>query len=255
MKYKLFVLFAFLFSFNFSNAQQKRFKDNNSIGWYNIFTTTKLNSKWSVHAEFQFRRVGLATNAQQNLFRTGMNFQPDKSILFRLGYANIETFPYGEYPINAMGKQFTEHRIFEMVSLQNKFHSADLMHRFMLEQRFSGKYSNAALTKEDQYVFLNRLRYMFRANIPIGNNKAQHKMPYVGFYDELFVGFGKNVGENIFDQNRIGVLLGYKFNESMKLELGYLNQIVQLSREIENKNVFQYNSGLLVNVLININTN
>ena len=79
-------------------------------------------------------------------------------------------------------------------------------------------------------------------------------MPFLGFYDELFVGFGENVGENIFDQNRIGVVLGYKFNESVKLELGYLNQIVQLSREIDNKNVFQYNNGLLANVFININT-
>jgi len=247
-----FLLWNLCLVFN-CNAQQKRLKDNNNIGWYNIFTTTQLNSKWSVHAEFQFRRVGLITNGQQNLIRTGINFQPDKSILFRLGYANIETFPYGDYPINAMGNQFTEHRIFEMISLQNKFHSADFTHRFMLEQRFSGKYSNAALTKEDQYLFLNRLRYMFRANIPIGNLKSQRKMPYVGFYDELFVGFGKNVGENIFDQNRIGVLLGYKINDALKLEFGYLNQIVQLSREIDNKNVFQYNNGLMANVFININ--
>jgi hypothetical protein len=251
MKYSLFVSFAFLFSFHFCNAQQKRLNDNNSIGWYNVFTTTKLNSKWSVHAEFQFRRDEFIKNGQQNLFRTGINFQPEKSILFRLGYANVETFPYGEYPINSMGKQFTEHRIFQMVSLQNKLHSADLTHRFMLEQRFNGKYSNAALTKEDEFVFLNRLRYMFRVHIPIGNSGAQHKMPFIGFYDELFVGFGKNVGENIFDQNRIGVVLGYKFNESVKLELGYLNQIVQLSREIDNKNVFQYNSGLLANVFLN----
>jgi len=253
MRIGLFFLLWNLCLVFYCNAQQKRLKDNNNIGWYNIFTTTQLNSKWSVHAEFQFRRVGLITNGQQNLIRTGINFQPDKSILFRLGYANVETFPYGDYPINAMGKQFTEHRIFEMISLQNKFHSADFTHRFMLEQRFSGRYSNAALTKEDQYLFLNRLRYMFRANIPVGNSKSQRKMPYVGFYDELFVGFGKNVGENIFDQNRIGVLLGYKINDAVKLEFGYLNQIVQLSREIDNKNVFQYNNGLMANVFININ--
>ena len=125
MRIGLFFLLWNLCLVFYCNAQQKRLKDNNNIGWYNIFTTTQLNSKWSVHAEFQFRRVGLITNGQQNLIRTGINFQPDKSILFRLGYANVETFSYGDYPINAMGKQFTEHRIFEMISLQNKFHSAD----------------------------------------------------------------------------------------------------------------------------------
>lgn len=250
---KLFSLFLFcgFFTFSICKAQQKRLNDYNNIGWYNIFTTTNLNSKWSIHAEFQFRRDEFIKNGQQNLFRTGINFQPDKSILFRLGYANIETFSYGEYPINAMGKQFTEHRIFEMVSLQNKFHLADLTHRFMLEQRFNGKYSSADQAKEDEYVFLNRLRYMFRVQIPIGNTKSQVKMTYLGFYDEVFIGFGKNVGENIFDQNRLGVVLGYKLNETAKFELGYLNQIVQLGREIDNKNVFQYNSGLLANVVLN----
>ncbi|MCX6293903.1 MAG: DUF2490 domain-containing protein [Sphingobacteriales bacterium] len=251
MGIKAFLVISNLVLFHFCNAQQKRLKDNNSIGWYNIFTTTKLNSKWSIHAEFQFRRVDFAKNGQQNLFRTGINFQPDKSILFRLGYANVETFSYGDYPINALGKQFTEHRIFEMISIQNKFHSADLSNRFMLEQRFNGKYSSADLTKEDEYVFLNRIRYMFRLQIPIGCTKSQVKKPYIGFYDEVFLGFGKNVGENIFDQNRIGALLGYKLNETAKFELGYLNQIVQLSREIDSKNVFQYNSGLLANIFLN----
>lgn len=251
MKYRLLVLVAFLFSFSICNAQQKRLNDYNNIGWYNIFTTTNINSKWSIHAEFQFRRDEFIKNGQQNLFRTGINFQPDNSILFRLGYANIETFSYGDYPINAMGKQFTEHRIFEMVSLQNKFHAADLSHRFMLEQRFNGKYSITDLTKEDEYVFLNRMRYMFRVQIPIANTKSQVKMPYVGFYDEVFLGFGKNVGENIFDQNRLGVVLGYKLNEMVKFELGYLNQIIQLAKEIDYKNVFQYNSGLIANLVLN----
>jgi hypothetical protein len=75
MKYSLFVFFAFLFSYHFCNAQQKRLNDYNSIGWYNIFTTTKINSKWSVHAEFQCRRDEFIKNGQQNLFRTGINFQ------------------------------------------------------------------------------------------------------------------------------------------------------------------------------------
>lgn len=253
MRIGLFLIILNLFFAIICNAQQKRINDYNNIGWYNIFTTTNINSKWSIHAEFQFRRDEFIKNGQQNLFRTGINFQPDKSILFRLGYANIETFSYGDYPINAMGKQFTEHRIFELVSLQNKFHAADLSHRFMLEQRFNGKYSSADLTKEDEFVFLNRMRYMCRVQIPIGNTKSQVKLPYLAFYDEVFLGFGKNVGENIFDQNRLGVVLGYKLNNAAKFELGYLNQIVQLSREIDNKNVFQYNSGLLANLYFNFN--
>jgi hypothetical protein len=45
------------------------------------------------------------------------------------------------------------------------------------------------------------------------------------------------------------VLFGYKFNDLIKIEGGYLSQIVQLGREINNKNVFQYNGGLILNTI------
>jgi len=75
--------------------------------------------------------------------------------------------------------------------------------------------------------------------------------PYLMMYDEIFIGFGKNVGENVFDQNRIGILFGYKFNDLIKLEGGYLSQIVLLGREVSNKNVYQYNGGLMLNTILN----
>jgi hypothetical protein len=70
-------------------------------------------------------------------------------------------------------------------------------------------------------------------------------------YNELFFGFGKNVNANVFDQNRIGVLIGYNVNKTFRIEGGYLNQIIQFGREINNKNIFQYNNGLIVNSYFN----
>ena len=229
---------------------QNRISDNHTIGWAGIFTTTKFNDKWSWHAEFQCRRVNGITTPQQNLFRTGINYQANKKLLLRLGYTNAETFPYGDYPLNSMGKKYSDNRIFEMVSINDKLNSLDLTHRFMLEQRFVGKYSDVSLTKEDQHSFVNRIRYMFRIQMPLQRKITSNNAPYLVIYDELFIGFGKNVGENVFDQNRIGILFGYKFNDVIKLEGGYLNQIVQLGREINNKNVFQYNGGLLLNTIL-----
>ena len=152
-----------------------------------------------------------------------------------------------------MGKNFSENRIFEMVTLNDKLNRIELSHRFMLEQRFVAKYSKPELNKEDQVSFVNRARYMFRMQIPLKTKVTEKNSPYLAFYDELFIGFGKNVGENIFDQNRLGVLLGYKFNNNFKIEAGYLNQLLQLGREVENKNVFQNNSGLLISTMLNFN--
>ncbi len=245
-KTKLLFSSIFLVLISQSVFCQNRISNHNNIGWYAYNGTFKLDSKFSIHTEYQWRRNDYIETWQQSLLRLGINYQANPNLQLRLGYAWAETFPYGEIPINGMGKDFTEHRIYEMATVTDKIGKIDLSHRFMLEQRWVGRYSNADLTSEDQYPFLNRARYMIRLQMPLKGNWIADKTPYVAVYDELMIGFGKNVGENIFDQNRIGVLVGYKFNNLVRVEGGYLNQIVQLGREVEGKNVFQYNNGFIV---------
>ncbi len=230
-----------------ANGQNTRLNDYNSIGWYNYFGTFKLNKNVGIHTEYQFRRDKLITLPQQSLLRLGVNYQLNKKIQFRLGYAWVETFPYGDIPINGFGRDFTEHRIFQMISLTDKVSRVDFSHRFMLEQRWIGRYTSPNLSKEDEFPMVNRLRYMFRAQIPLKDNTANAKVPYLAIYDEIFLGFGKNVNENVFDQNRVGILLGYWFTDAIRIEVGYLNQILQLGREVNNRNVFQHNNGLILN--------
>jgi hypothetical protein len=74
----------------------------------------------------------------------------------------------------------------------------------------------------------------------------------VAAYDEVFIGFGPQVNANIFDQNRFGALLGYRFSKTLRSELGYLSQIIQFGRQIGGKNVFQYNNGFVFNTYINL---
>ena len=232
-------------------SQNTRKTENNTIGWYNYFGTFKLDEKFGIHSEYQLRRNNFITDKQQGLLRVGVNYQFNPKVQFRLGYAWIETFPYSETPINGMGKDFTEHRAFQMLTLSDKISKFEISHRFMLEQRWIGRYSNASLTQEDDYLFLNRLRYMFRAQLPLKGDKIADKTPYIAAYDEILIGFGKNVNENIFDQNRIGFVLGYRFNASLRIEAGYLNQTLQLGREVDNRNVFQNNNGLIINTNFN----
>ena len=92
---------------------------------------------------------------------------------------------------------------------------------------------------------------MFRLQIPLKGKSIDNKTPYIAIYDEIFIGFGENVNENIFDQNRLGVLLGYKFNNSLRIEGGYLNQTLQLGREVDNRKVFQNNNGIIINTIFN----
>ncbi len=99
--------------------------------------------------------------------RVRVNYTLKPNVLFRLGYEWIETFPYGDVPINSLGRDFTEHRIFQMLQLSHKERRVELSHRFMLEQRYVGTYSSAVVEQEDKFNLLHRARYMFRAQLPL----------------------------------------------------------------------------------------
>lgn len=233
-----------------AQTQNTRIATYEKIGWYNVFATVGITSRFGVHAEYQWRRADMIRLWQQSLLRVGLQYKIKPSLLLRVGYAWAETYAYGEYPINGLGKDFTEHRVYEMLQMQQKEGIADFTHRLMLEQRYVGRYSSAMLDKEDSYVFMNRARYMLRCQFALAKNKLKDKLPYIAVYDELFIGFGKNVQANIFDQNRIGILVGYKLHALCKIEAGYINQIIQFGRKVEGKNIFQYNNGFMVNVIL-----
>jgi hypothetical protein len=233
-------------------AQNNRLNTYETIGWYNVFGTFGLSDKWSLHAEYQYRRDNIITNWQQSLLRVGVNYRLNPRVLFRLGYAWIETFPYGEIPINGFGKDFTEHRFFQMAQLSHKEGMVEFSHRFMLEQRFVGRYSSEDLEKEDEFPLLHRMRYMVRMQLSLKGREIKDKTPYLALYDEVFIGFGKNVNANVFDQNRIGLLFGYRFSPQFRLEGGYINQILQFGRLVNGQNVFQHNNGIIINALVNV---
>ena len=252
MSYRLLLAIIPFFFFYSSLAQNTRLNHYNTIGWYNSFGTFKLSDKFGLHTEYQWRRNKIITDWQQSVLKVGLNYNLNPRVLFRVGYAWIETFPYGEYPINSLGRDFTEHRIFEMVQISHKEGIVDLLHRFMLEQRFVGRYSTTNLPKEDEFPLVNRMRYMIRLQVPLIGKEIKDKAPYVAVYNEILIGFGKNVTANVFDQNRLGALVGYRFNKNVKIETGYINQVLQFGRQINGQNVFQHNNGVIVNANFNI---
>ena len=242
-----------------ASAQNTRINDPNRVGWWAGFATFKLGNKWSLHSEYQWRRENFVTDWQQGLLRIGANFQVNPKLQLRAGYAWAETFAYGDYPINGLGRDFTEHRAFQMATLTDKPGGRlDVSHRFLLEQRWIGRYTRPEAAREDEYFFVNRLRYMFRVQCPLQGKTLEDKEFYAAAYDEVFIGFGKNVNENVFDQNRFGLLLGHRFSKRLRIEGGFFNQILQLPREVvlpgsaNGRNVFQYNTGFIVNAYFNI---
>lgn len=224
-------------------CQEQRLTDNNSISWFTYTGTFKIRSKLAIHTEYQWRRVDGIKNWQQGLLRTGINYAVGRGVSINAGYAFAQTYSYGDYPATFA---FPEHRIFEQVVIKNPVGNIDLSHRFTLEQRFVGRVTMPNGIKNTEYLYLNRIRYRVRGEIPLHKKETSKKPWSIIAQDEVFIGWGKNMGANTFDQNRLAVLLGYRLNQNIKIEAGYLNQILQQGRRVNDKQVFQYNSGFML---------
>ena len=243
---------AFLFSLLMTitgHAQNDRLKDPNFINWVQSINTISLNKKWSIQAEIQWRRTDGLRNSQQNLFRPGINYKLHDNLVAHVGYGWIDTAPYGDYPIAANGN-FPEHRIYEQLSIRQPIGKWSLAHRFRVEQRWLGKRLPAIERIIDGWTFLHRFRYQFRTQYAAWS--ANQKQFYIAAADEIFIGAGKNLGANIFDQNRIFFLAGYTFNDHISVEAGFLNQTLQQGKKVNDRTIMQQNNGWILSSIIKL---
>jgi hypothetical protein len=226
-----------------ARSQNDRLNDFNNTNWFQTFTTVSLQKKWSLHLEYQWRRESGLKYWQQSLLRIGANYKLNDQVTLHAGYGWIETYPYGDFPIASAGT-FPEHRLYEQLNLRQPVAKWVFSHRFRIEQRWLGRMKPGTIREVENWLFLHRFRYQFRAQYPLWNKGD--KQLYAAAADEIFIGAGKNVGANIFDQNRVFLLLGFKLSKRLSLEAGYFNQTLQQGRRINNNTIMQRNNGVVV---------
>lgn len=234
-----------------TNSIAQRLSDYNTPGWYAGLGTIYLNKKQktSLWLEYQWRRDDIIGSWQQSLARTGFQYHFKTGASAMVGYSFILSYPYGDYPAGPY--HTTEHRIFEQLMWNGNTGRIFLNHRIRLEQRYVSKIDQTAPTYAiTDWIYLNRARYQIRAGLPINHKKLMDKTWYALVFDEILIGFGKNVKQNVFDQNRIGLLAGYQYNKVLRAEFGVFNQTLQQSSLVAGKPVFQYNNGILLNVFV-----
>jgi hypothetical protein len=239
------IFLASLFFLSTPSQAQTRTHAYNTNAWLMYFGNHKFSNTMGLHAEVQWRRSDLFSENQQLLLRTGLDFYVKPNLRLTVGYGFIETYPYGEF---AVQNAFPEHRIWQQLLVPQDLGKVKLSHRYRLEQRMIG---NSSTGQFEDGRYENRMRYMLKATINITN--GPHPI-FAALYDEVFINFGKDVGYNIFDQNRLYGAIGYSISPTMKMELGYLYQAVQLrnldgtslKNRIENNHTLQI--GLFSNV-------
>ncbi len=205
------------------------------------FGNHSFSKKFGMHAEVQWRRHDVVLQPQQLLLRGGLNFYSGTNSFFTLGYAYVETYPYGELPSPIT---FPEHRLWQQLQVKSALKRIEMICRFRLEQRYVHApvlNLNTVKFETGDAVYTNRFRLLTRFSVPLNKKEIVDHALYLSAYDELFINFGKNVGMNVFDQNRAYLALGYKFPVVGRVELGYLYQTIIKSDgiRIENNHTLQ----------------
>ncbi|MCB0446887.1 MAG: DUF2490 domain-containing protein [Gelidibacter sp.] len=184
-------------------------QDSNFGNWMIYFGNKQLSSKWNLHHEVQYRNYNAIGDLEQLLLRTGLGYNVTDNTNVLMGYGYILSENY----IADTDEKFqvNEHRIYQQLITKQKFKNISIQHRYRFEQRFV----------EDDFRL--RFRYFLGANVPL--SKKETNKWYLSAYNELFI----NTESSIFDRNRLYGGLGYKINDSVRMELGYMNQFFETS--------------------------
>ena len=221
--FKKLSVIIFIFAVAFSFAQKS------DVGaWYMYFGNSRINKKWNLHNEIQYRNFDAIGDLEQLLICTGIGYdltENNNNVL--LGYGFIVSQPYR----NGDKTENTEHRIFQQYIVKQKFGRFNAQHRYRLEERFL----------EDD--FRMRFRYYLGLNIPINNKEIVPRTFYASVYNEIFLHFNSPA----FDRNRAYGALGYVINKNLRIEAGYMNQIQ------ENRNRGQIQLGFYNTIPFNKN--
>ena len=176
-----------------------------------FFNQTRINERWSIHAEAQYRSYEIMPNTEQLLLRGGVNYHISNAAFVSFGYANVANYAYDKEMMP--GLQVSENRLWQQFLMRHSLGRIYFEHRYRLEQRW---------LNGNQNVYLDRIRYMLRATIPINKKKLEAKTVFVSFYDEVYIHFS----DKPFDRNRLYVAVGYQFTPLFNIQLGYLAQTV-----------------------------
>ena len=184
---------------------------NSDFGnWLIYFGNKKINDKWNLHHEVQYRNYNALGDLEQLLLRAGLGYnltENNNNLLLGYGYILSENY----VGTTEEKVSVSEHRIFQQFISKQKISIVGVSHRYRFEQRFV----------EDE--FRMRFRYFISLNIPLQIKETIDKTFYVSAYNEIFL----NTKSSIFDRNRLYGGLGYNINKDVRIELGYMNQFFE----------------------------
>jgi hypothetical protein len=199
---------------------QRQTKEN--VGaWFTWAGDVAFDPRWGFEWDGSLRRSGPLDEWQQILVRGSVRYTLASGARIGVGLGRNEAFPFGELPID---HRRPEWRIFEQLTLTQSVSRVQVTHRYRNEQRWVGFLNGSAGTERYDWVRTNRTRYLIRGSIPLQGPQADVGEWYTNLSTELFLNWGSQVQNNVFDQLRTQAILGRRINNVLAMELGFLEQ-------------------------------
>lgn len=185
-------------------------QDSNLGNWLIYIGSKKVDSTWNIHSEIQYRNYNAIGDLEQLLLRTGVGYnltENNNNLLLGYGYILSENYIADTNEKSSVN----EHRIYQQFTTKQGLGKLKLKHRYRFEQRFVAS------------DFKMRFRYFLSLNYPLITKESSSNMLYASAYNEIFL----NTKKSVFDRNRVFGGLGYKLSNSIKFEIGYMNQFFE----------------------------
>jgi len=236
-----------------SLGQSPRLNDFHSLAWFVYVGDHQVAQKWAIHTEYQMRRVDWLRDPQQQLARLGLVRTLGERVKVSGGYTYFQSHRYGPYA-EVAGRATPENRLYEDLTLQDQLGRLGLKQRVRLEQRWLGERAASGQGPVQRWEYQNRIRYQLAATFPLRGPTIDDNELYLTGFDELFIGFGQNVGLNVFNQNRLSGGLGFQFTSQAKAELNYLYQVRSHADpdQASGQPVVELNQGVTLNLTYNL---
>ncbi|QQR97559.1 MAG: DUF2490 domain-containing protein [Sphingobacteriales bacterium] len=200
-------------------------KTNQSLVWLRYNAQIQLPKKFLLKAETE-ERFFMTKNIKQHqfIYRISVDKQFPKNWNIGLGFVNFWASSNNELSnTNLVAPEWrTQLEISNQQKISDKF---SIQHRYRAESRFIHNTNKEYTALESGYKHTFRFRYQIALTyIPF---KKEEKELRLSVFDEILINAGKNIQNNIFDQNRVGVAVRYNFNKMFGLEMSYFNWLQQ----------------------------
>ena len=211
-------------------ARAQRQVYTNTNAWFQVSGDVAINQRWGILFDASNRRSGPMDETMANFVRAGLAYVVNENVRVAVGGNYSKSYPYGEIP---SPYPVPEWRIWEQVQVSHSIGKVDLSHRYRLEQRSRGLRSDPDIDETDMWTRSGRFRYQVKGTLPLRGEEVEAGEPYLSVSNEFFISFGENVQYNIFDQDRLQFILGYRMNRNWRFETGFMEHVVFKSNGVD----------------------